>query len=612
MPVVKINFASEEELLRKLPKLTRGALSNIIQHRGAGNNITPAFMQEYCAQINLLNIDFAENPRIDEVDNPTGRSSTTDFEDAFLGVSQVELGGIGAKPKMGPKYQQSTTTNDVEGGLESQLVDLTSQLSFAEDKEIDTSTVRMSKEMFHQFLQFQKLSNGEGKKSDQVMERAFPERQRKDERGESRNRKSIQDKVEEVIYARKEKNGPRAQVKHKNKQTRLQTGSGQVEHQQKRHTREHPEYHSTPIRRVRGHVHEDSDDEFQYIRENPMEDSDASSAEDVAEEEEPRRQGQRSERAAMGPKNLKFAGNPDQDWHSFKEDFKTWIELEGIEGFRRKMFALSNALEGRAKQHFCCLRNSVDTFSGMLREMKAQFGKTKEEKVDAAMVELQGVKQGENESLNAFEDRVVLLGYQAFPDGPANVRIRQTVLAVTHGLRDRNLRKDAMKQNFKNLTEMRTSLVRCQKANEVNRLPNNYSKGWNARGVLKDQAKQVQWASEESSDEDEDRVCNVSFAQGTKEGNVSELHSMKKQLRGLEEKFTESLAGQKALSDQMERLEKMIRSFQPGVADRSRNRSRTPPPPSREARAQIPGSPGYKGCYHCNALDHLGRDCPKA
>lgn len=184
---------------------------------------------------------------------------------------------------------------------------------------------------------------------------------------------------------------------------------------------------------------------------------------DDSDEDEQQNRG-RQGKVRVGPKNLKFDGSRGQDWSAFKKDFKLWAQLHNITSFQRLMFAMSQALEGRARQYFNCLRNSVASFPHMLRELTHKFGKTREERAEAAMVELQGTLQGEDEDLDSFEDRVTLLAYQAFPDGPDHTRVRHTIIAFINGLQDRRLRRDLMIRTFTNMESLRTYLVRCVRA----------------------------------------------------------------------------------------------------------------------------------------------------
>ena len=188
--------------------------------------------------------------------------------------------------------------------------------------------------------------------------------------------------------------------------------------------------------------------------------------EDEYEIQEPREVDQRRQRAVCSPESVKFAGKPYEEWEYFEQDFRRWLALEQIQGGSEKMFSLGTALEGRAKQYFYCIRQEAESFDEVFKALRIKFARNKFEMADVALRQLNTVQQSEDESFEMFEDRVTHLVFRAYPTAQDDERVRQTILAFTHGIFDRSLRCRMMEGYFESMEEVRASLIRCFHAKE--------------------------------------------------------------------------------------------------------------------------------------------------
>ena len=307
------------------------------------------------------------------------------------------------------------------------------------------------------------------------------------------------------------------------------------------------------------------------------------------------------------PKRLTFSGSCEKDWRNFELDFRHWMQLENIQLGSMKMFALGDALTGRAREHFNCVRMELNSFESIMDAMRMKFEKDRMELADTALVQLKMVQQQEKESYEEFEDRVSLLVYRAFPNSSDGERIRQSVIAFTQGVADRNLKKDLMKMYLRNMQEVKAYVVRYQHAQETCKFnQNSWKGGYGRKSEIRNEIRRLFTFSDEEDEEPGNNVKSVSFAPGTKEENRrSNVENLNERVGKLEEHMKENSAYQRDFKSQLNRLENLLKSQRmsnsPWGSPRGGSPRRSP---------QKPGSPDYTGCNICGHKDHFAKDCP--
>ena len=260
------------------------------------------------------------------------------------------------------------------------------------------------------------------------------------------------------------------------------------------------------------------------------------------------------------------------------------------------MFALGDALTGRARGYFNCIRLEVESFEEAMDNMRAKFERDEEELSDIALVELKIVQQREQETLDEYEDRVSLLVYRAFPRASDQERNRQSVSAFVQGLMDQNLKRELMKGYHREMQDVKAYIVRYSYAREACKTVSPW-KG-NSYGRRSD-VRRVDNPQLEDHEEDM-QARNVTFAPGTKGGDRSDLKDLQERVQQIEVSLSENLSYQRKFQSQLEKLEKLMTG------------SFRSPRGSPAKSPQKPGTPGYTGCRKCGDKDHFAKDCPKA
>ena len=400
----KINFMSQEDLKKLIPDiLTNRRISLIVEERLYGGNIDQEFLIDRCHMAPQL----------------AGMFDFTRNRDVHL----VDLPSDKGKP------MQQTSQSPVEREDETKTSEI-EQLR----EEMKNSQIKEMEEMRKEMKDIQRKLMEE-KKADQEhiasLERELGERKQKEK---FREQKTLERRLQEREEEEKER----------------------MEHMQraKRNLWSRKDF-------------EEESEDFGIPQANSTSVDERRSRYGKKERENEEQRNYRTTRSVTCPKRLTFSGSCEKDWRNFELDFRHWMQLEQIQLGSMKLFALGDALTGRAREHFNCVRMELNSFESIMDAMRMKFEKDRMELADTALVQLKMIQQQEKESYEEFEDRVSLLVYRAFPNSSDSERIRQSVIAFTQGVADRNLRKDLMKMYVRNMQEVIAYVVRYQHAQEL-------------------------------------------------------------------------------------------------------------------------------------------------
>ena len=151
------------------------------------------------------------------------------------------------------------------------------------------------------------------------------------------------------------------------------------------------------------------------------------------------------------PKGLEYNGTTC--FSTFREKFRKYLFRENFEDEESSLFALSLALRDKASDFFerASSHGQFHSVLGALDALKRRFDSTNHWRT--ASLQLHSAMQAEDESPQEFEDRLWMLGHQAYPTGSAQQVEREVLQRFILGLKDKGAVQHLSLQNHNSVRE---------------------------------------------------------------------------------------------------------------------------------------------------------------
>ena len=261
------------------------------------------------------------------------------------------------------------------------------------------------------------------------------------------------------------------------------------------------------------------------------------------------------------PKSLSYSGSESEDWEHFWRRALEFIQRHSIGGIDYQQHFLSYMLTGAAMQFYnrLCFRETPDGLHFLTRKMEARFGNKLI--YENAFNQFIKMKQGEEEEVRSFMDRIQMMGEKANP-GQSSKNIERQIIAIfSQGIRDSYISQQLISKNLTTISETMETYMRIRYSmQQLGRKPANSIR-------------------EMTVDHDNFHI-----------NEIQTKYDMKDTL----DKIAES---NNALNLQMANLTASINT----LVGKTEARGRSP-------SNNTPRSPGKK-CYNCQGWGHFSSDC---
>ena len=136
------------------------------------------------------------------------------------------------------------------------------------------------------------------------------------------------------------------------------------------------------------------------------------------------------------PKSLNYSGSESENFEHFWRRALEFIRMHSIGSIEYQQHYLSYMLTGAAMQFYnrLCVRETPDGLHDLTKKMEARFG----DKFiyEHAFNQFIKMKQGEDEEVRSFMDRIQMMGEKANP-GQSSKNIERQIIAIfSQGIRD--------------------------------------------------------------------------------------------------------------------------------------------------------------------------------
>ncbi len=150
------------------------------------------------------------------------------------------------------------------------------------------------------------------------------------------------------------------------------------------------------------------------------------------------------------PKTVKYDGKGN--WQAFFTKFARYAEMSGWDAQECKD-QLCFCLEGKASEYYALVaeRNNEVDYTDLVQKLEKRFGFR--EIPETAQIQFQNAKQGAEEDLEDWADRVLSLATRAFRELPDHHMYQQAVLRICQGASDKEAGSAAANVRPKNIEE---------------------------------------------------------------------------------------------------------------------------------------------------------------
>ena len=288
------------------------------------------------------------------------------------------------------------------------------------------------------------------------------------------------------------------------------------------------------------------------------------------------------------PESISFDGKGD--WSAFLTKFSAFADLEGW-GPRERRHQMWMSLHGKASDFFSSLmgKDHGTSYPEVLEQMERRFGESAAPEM--AQMEFANASQQPEESIRAWEDRVVTLADRSFEGAPEEVVQRQALIKFCEGAADKAAGMYALS-------------MRPRRVNEASNLLSLYL---NSRIIIygtstsrRREVKTVSLDQNASASAPSSALCPGNRLPDTATGNDGKFPpSLQPTTVDIQEQIRE-------LDGRVSSLETKVGKVQASVEEVIKMLGKLVP-------VGRPVSPAKDnaGCSNCGSPDHFGRDCPK-